>query len=112
MHHVYSFLFIDPPTPEIYPLSLHDALPIFLRVQPRKLRVQRGLVQQVDVRAEPPLQFVVFMQRRRAGWRREKQVSVFARSEEHTSELQSHVNLVCRLLLEKKKYNKNKFIFQ
>src|SRR5690242_21068402 len=30
----------------------------------------------------------------------------FARSEEHTSELQSHVNLVCRLLLEKKKKNK------
>src|SRR5690242_21592299 len=30
-----------------------------------------------------------------------------ARSEEHTSELQSHVNLVCRLLLEKKKKNKN-----
>src|SRR5690242_21043864 len=29
------------------------------------------------------------------------------RSEEHTSELQSHVNLVCRLLLEKKKKNKN-----
>src|SRR5260370_18518532 len=33
---------------------------------------------------------------RRGGWR--------ARSEEHTSELQSHLNLVCRLLLEKKKY--------
>src|SRR5579864_9630045 len=32
------------------------------------------------------------------------------RSEEHTSELQSHVNLVCRLLLEKKKKNKNKNI--
>src|SRR5690242_20947563 len=31
-----------------------------------------------------------------------------SRSEEHTSELQSHVNLVCRLLLEKKKKNKNK----
>src|SRR5690242_21436083 len=31
-----------------------------------------------------------------------------ARSEEHTSELQSHVNLVCRLLLEKKKKKKNK----
>src|SRR5260370_30821875 len=31
-----------------------------------------------------------------------------ARSEEHTSELQSHLNLVCRLLLEKKKINKRK----
>src|SRR5690242_21157609 len=34
------------------------------------------------------------------------------RSEEHTSELQSHVNLVCRLLLEKKKKNKNHTIIQ
>src|SRR5690242_21456216 len=34
-------------------------------------------------------------------------VAILIRSEEHTSELQSHVNLVCRLLLEKKK-NKNK----
>src|SRR6266571_8023833 len=33
------------------------------------------------------------------------------RSEEHTSELQSHVNLVCRLLLEKKKQNKKKYTF-
>src|SRR6267142_4994228 len=34
-----------------------------------------------------------------------------ARSEEHTSELQSHVNLVCRLLLEKKKKKQNKLVF-
>src|SRR5260370_12643100 len=33
---------------------------------------------------------------------------VFVRSEEHTSELQSHLNLVCRLLLEKKKKNEEK----
>src|SRR5260370_21233542 len=33
-----------------------------------------------------------------------------ARSEEHTSELQSHLNLVCRLLLEKKKKNKMKYV--
>src|SRR5882762_2724003 len=33
------------------------------------------------------------------------------RSEEHTSELQSHLNLVCRLLLEKKKKNNNSFFF-
>src|SRR5690242_20797404 len=35
----------------------------------------------------------------------EERVTLMARSEEHTSELQSHVNLVCRLLLEKKNYN-------
>src|SRR5260370_26763230 len=34
--------------------------------------------------------------------------SAMSRSEEHTSELQSHLNLVCRLLLEKKKANKHK----
>src|SRR5690242_21515004 len=39
--------------------------------------------------------------KRRAAWRPDQQ-----RSEEHTSELQSHVNLVCRLLLEKKKKTK------
>src|SRR5260370_31026234 len=44
-------------------------------------------------------------------WVREryaKTVSRVSRSEEHTSELQSHLNLVCRLLLEKKKKNKHK----
>src|SRR5882762_10634958 len=36
---------------------------------------------------------------------------IAARSEEHTSELQSHLNLVCRLLLEKKKKKKNTYLF-
>src|SRR5438477_5852928 len=40
----------------------------------------------------------------------ERNESFFARSEEHTSELQSHVNLVCRLLLEKKKKIKNQHV--
>src|SRR5690242_20995250 len=43
--------------------------------------------------------------RRRSGQR------LFPRSEEHTSELQSHVNLVCRLLLEKKKMPLSRYIF-
>src|SRR5438477_13101381 len=48
--------------------------------------------------------------RRGAAWRRRpsSQREQGLRSEEHTSELQSHVNLVCRLLLEKKKKKKNK----
>src|SRR5438477_12961323 len=46
-------------------------------------------------------------QRRRQRWQR-RQRFPGKRSEEHTSELQSHVNLVCRLLLEKKKINKKK----
>src|SRR6266571_2014498 len=68
------FFFNDTATTEIYTLSLHDALPIS--------GLPRGTT-------GPP--------RSVAG-----QLRVARRSEEHTSELQSHVNLVCRLLLEKK----------
>src|SRR5688572_31394387 len=73
---LYSFLYNNPATTEIYTLSLHDALPISfqakLKRQPRSARINRPS-------------------------------SVPWRSEEHTSELQSQSNLVCRLLLEKKK---------
>src|SRR6266571_9488687 len=77
--YVLFFFFNDTATTEIYTLSLHDALPIS-RSSRRKLPVPRR-------RPPPP--------------------KPNGRSEEHTSELQSHVNLVCRLLLEKKKKNKN-----
>src|SRR5215475_15888337 len=78
---VIFFFFNDTATTEIYTLSLHDALPILLRVPPLERRLRFPLVQ-VDVHQ-----------------RHERVV----RSEEHTSELQSRENLVCRLLLEKKK---------
>src|SRR5436309_6170234 len=77
------FFFIDTATTEIYTLSLHDALPIWAR---QALQAPHG--------RNPPLLS-------RTG-RRHDQVSS-TRSEEHTSELQSRENLVCRLLLEKKK---------
>src|SRR2546426_4956598 len=82
----FFFFFNDTATTEIYTLSLHDALPI--------CRGERG------VRAAIP--------RRRAGvGARSRQDHrarwSWRRSEEHTSELQSPCNLVCRLLLEKKK---------
>src|SRR2546430_13651958 len=73
------FFFNDTATTEIYTLSLHDALPISERIAWRHGDVdvyRRVLV--VHIRRPP-------------------------RSEEHTSELQSQSNLVCRLLLEKKK---------
>src|SRR6185369_15923016 len=73
----FFFFFNDTATTEIYTLSLHDALPS-CKSPPMTRRISsrtRGLRQL------------------RSGWR----------SEEHTSELQSHLNLVCRLLLEKKK---------
>src|SRR5690242_20979776 len=82
----FFFFFNATATTEIYTLSLHDALPIFL------LLGQGG---ELDlVLHDLPLHLVDLL---REG------IDLDARSEEHTSELQSHVNLVCRLLLEKKK---------
>src|SRR4029434_11354536 len=71
---IHSFFFNDTATTEIYTLSLHDALPICACV----------------------CVFVCACVRVCQSW------GVNVRSEEHTSELQSHLNLVCRLLLEKK----------
>src|SRR5215204_7582395 len=69
------FFFNDTATTEIYTLSLHDALPISPNASGRGSHSCPGS---------------------RSRW---------GRSEEHTSELQSHSDLVCRLLLEKKKNN-------
>src|SRR5438132_14070135 len=80
------FFFNDPPTTEIYTLSLHDALPISARNR-RRYRRSRSATE--SARASPATRH----------W------PPAARSEEHTSELQSHSDLVCRLLLEKKKKN-------
>src|SRR2546426_6533468 len=80
------FFFNDTATTEIYTLSLHDALPIWSRDE---------LIGEVVVRAAEPLLEEARRDARGAGPQ--------ARSEEHTSELQSPCNLVCRLLLEKKK---------
>src|SRR2546426_11299335 len=79
------FFFNDTATTEIYTLSLHDALPI-CRV-PRGRRARGRAPRQRRARSPPAP--------RSPGAR--------SRSEEHTSELQSPCNLVCRLLLEKKK---------
>src|SRR5262249_61794306 len=78
-----SFALNDPAPPEIPPLSLHDALPIS-----RACAAGRRHVPHLCGAFHHP-------RRRRHGRAR--------RSEEHTSELQSLTNLVCRLLLEKKK---------
>src|SRR2546429_5471835 len=86
------FFFNDPATTEIYPLSLHDALPIFLFPHLRHFlrRVRRDLLVHVELRAV------------RAAPVRDRVQRRGVRSEEHTSELQSRLHLVCRLLLEKK----------
>src|SRR5256885_12349148 len=85
------FFFNDTATTEIYTLSLHDALPIsgveHLDGEARALLSRNG------ERGGPGGALVLGL----AGCR--------DRSEEHTSELQSPCNLVCRLLLEKKKHH-------
>src|SRR5256885_17155249 len=92
------FFFNDTATTEIYTLSLHDALPIChigLGVNPAALWAV------ADRLAQPEGEFAPFD---RAGpFAIAYAPPERARSEEHTSELQSPCNLVCRLLLEKKK---------
>src|SRR5216683_3532946 len=85
------FFFNDTATTEIYTLSLHDALPIS---EPRPAPPQAA------PRAVSP----------QAAHARAS-LSLARRSEEHTSELQSRSDLVCRLLLEKKNKNKLTSLF-
>src|SRR5256885_5144937 len=104
----FFFFFNDTATTEIYTLSLHDALPIWraaadLRRRAAdarlRLRGRRGAGDTRGGRQARRLQ-------RRHGNR-----DIGARSEEHTSELQSPCNLVCRLLLEKKKKTHNRMTY-
>src|SRR2546428_13372334 len=82
----FFFFFNDTATTEIYPLSLHDALPICGEAAPWWECSQRA-----------------GRSRREMGPSPQRLFSGQVRSEEHTSELQSRSDLVCRLLLEKKK---------
>src|SRR5256885_12660376 len=81
-HSFFFFFFNDTATTEIYTLSLHDALPISVE------RGRRRCGSHGPLSGPCPLSFPS---------------GANGRSEEHTSELQSPCNLVCRLLLEKKK---------
>src|SRR5260370_7398234 len=100
------FFFNDTATTEIYTLSLHDALPI-LRSMLDFSKVRRISVVPFEGLGGPAAtdEFI----RSLVGTGVEVSDAhhpgdAILRSEEHTSELQSHLNLVCRLLLEKKKY--------
>src|SRR2546427_2545417 len=110
--HFFFFFLNDPATPEIYTLPLHDALPICVERSRRRpaghainplsasVRSRGPCLPSCPRRAAPP-------KRRtgpgplRSGAASGRGTSRW-RSEEHTSELQSQSNLVCRLLLEKK----------
>src|SRR3712207_8296443 len=95
MHELFLFFFNDTATPEIYTLSLHDALPISSASPTGSRRVVMGASCWRAVNS------AVRSARRRSGWTT-LVISGSPRSEEHTSELQSRQYLVCRLLLEKK----------
>src|SRR3990172_7141726 len=69
------FFFNDPATTEIYPLSLHDALPIYSHPSRHRSDARPALLHRGQPNVRP----------------------VEPRSEEHTSELQSRLHLVCRL---------------
>src|SRR2546426_12076890 len=89
----FFFFFNDTATTEIYTLSLHDALPIWVNgagkttTAAKLAAALKGSHKQVLLAAADTFRAAAIEQR----------------SEEHTSELQSPCNLVCRLLLEKKK---------
>src|SRR5437879_10003365 len=89
LYSFFLFFFNDPATTEIYTLSLHDALPISIGLRPN-FRQRRSRLRQRE-------------------WNCARaRIENEGRSEEHTSELQSPMYLVCRLLLEKKKKKKKK----
>src|SRR5690606_39578596 len=107
-----ALYFYDTVTTQTYTLSLHDALPISL------IDLQEGFLIQhlIDFRSilnffraigelEGALSFLP-MQGARGDRTDDGGLGIPSRSEEHTSELQSRENLVCRLLLEKKKETK------
>src|SRR5438094_1301838 len=87
----FLFFFNDPATTEIYTLSLHDALPISA---PSRGFPRRAITTAPPCSAALPTMATI--------------TAATKRSEEHTSELQSPYDLVCRLLLEKKKKNQKK----
>src|SRR5437870_11809129 len=87
----FIFFFINTSPTHIYTLSLHDALPIPPSDLARAIRAANSGVYQLD----PTIAAKLITRR----------IPPPARSEEHTSELQSRGHLVCRLLLEKKNIN-------
>src|SRR5207248_9648905 len=108
IHRLLPTFFVTPPAPTyIYTLSLHDALPICLCLRPplghphQPGGDDRGLDRGEDrVDPRPRLHRRPAHRRHPGGLRPRPRPD---RSEEHTSELQSPYDLVCRLLLEKKK---------
>src|SRR5207249_12305513 len=110
-HPLTLFFFTAPPTSGLYTLSLHDALPISSSMrEPVSISAVAMMV------SDPPSSTLRAAPRKRLGRcsalastppvsTLPDEGTTLLRSEEHTSELQSRFDLVCRLLLEKKKTN-------
>src|SRR2546429_7285890 len=96
------FFFNDTATTEIYTLPLHDALPICI------IEIERGHYGRHGIPGDDPAIVAAGKRPRHPasspwhGKAKSGPKSAFWRSEEHTSELQSRLNLVCRLLLGRK----------
>src|SRR5207248_7528164 len=104
------FLFSTPSSTKLYPLSLHDALPIYRLQSQSAVEQARAVDKGVAVETAEPRELGMLQPGDHA-----EDAALLAmpelrleadhvvRSEEHTSELQSPYDLVCRLLLEKKR---------
>src|SRR5260221_8734027 len=104
---LFFFFFNDTATTEIYTLSLHDALPISMTAR----RLQRRKRQpQCSANVTTAQQLLKSADRKSTRLNSSHTVISYAvfclKKKEHTSELQSHSDIVCRLLLEKKKTRK------
>src|SRR2546422_11658490 len=94
----FFFFFNDTATTEIYTLSLHDALPISSGIATMAVRGVISSFTGRSAKASTPDTTTISSAEASAS-----ADEMVVRSEEHTSELQSRLHLVCRLLLEKKK---------
>src|SRR5947209_14878728 len=106
---LFSFFFHLPASTDIYTLSLHDALPIYMENWLSCIKTRQTPVLDALTAYKAMVTIGMSVQSYREG-RDMTARSCQSRSEEHTSELQSRQYLVCRLLLEKKKKKKKSYI--
>src|SRR5207248_6922176 len=103
LHLLFTFSYTTPPRPVFYTLSLHDALPIYRRDRARVALLVPGAGGPGFEQGTASIRGRLSRGRlQTGGLEAGRATDDLGRSEEHTSELQSPYDLVCRLLLEKK----------